>query len=164
MIDFLLGVPGKLKTVIDHLTTHLSSTRAAKIDQLDAAISSRAAASTALSTATWTSARAGYLDQINTGLTKVVKSIQTGFVTFEATTNGSGEIKRSADVTVSGVTIARCVILLEGGAYNSDPGLGLPTYQNPCTAYLSSTTNLKIGSPSSDSRFFRVRWTIVEFY
>ena len=65
MIDFLLGVPGKLKTVIDHLTTHLSSTRAAKIDNLDATISTRAAASTALSTATWTTARAEKLDRVD---------------------------------------------------------------------------------------------------
>lgn len=58
MIDMLLGVPGKLKSVYDHLTTYLSSTRAAKIDNLDAAISTRAAAATALSSAVWTNAHA----------------------------------------------------------------------------------------------------------
>jgi hypothetical protein len=65
MLDFLAGVPGRLKTIADYLTTHLSSTRAAKIDNLDAAISTRAPASTALTNATWTPTRAGHLDLIS---------------------------------------------------------------------------------------------------
>jgi len=42
MIDFLLGVPGKLKAISDHLTTYWTS---AKSTFLDAAISTRAPAS-----------------------------------------------------------------------------------------------------------------------
>lgn len=75
MIDMLLGVPGKLKSVYDHLTTYLSSTRCAKIDNLDAAISSRAAASTALSSGTWTATKAGYIDMAISGVCRI-KSIQ----------------------------------------------------------------------------------------
>lgn len=67
MIDFLLGVPGKLKTLIDYLNANLSTTRAAKIDNLDAAISTRAPSSTALSNANYTAARAGYLDNLGGG-------------------------------------------------------------------------------------------------
>jgi hypothetical protein len=70
MIDFLLGVPGKLKTIADYLTTYLSSTRAAKIDNLDAIITSRAAASTAVSNADLTPTRAGYLDKLNVDPTR----------------------------------------------------------------------------------------------
>lgn len=51
MIDFLLGVPGKLKAIATTLATYL-----------DATVSSRAPASTALSTATWTGTRAAALD------------------------------------------------------------------------------------------------------
>jgi len=58
MSAILYGVPGKLKTMLDRLT----SARAAKIDNLDAAVTTRAAASTALSNAVWTDARAGKLD------------------------------------------------------------------------------------------------------
>lgn len=65
MIDFLAGVPGKLAAIYTHLTSYLSSTRAAKIDNLDTTISSRAEASTALTNATWTNARAGYLDRLD---------------------------------------------------------------------------------------------------
>lgn len=58
MWTMLAGVPGKLKTLIDRLT----ATRAANLDNLNATISSRAAASTALSSAVWTDTRAGKLD------------------------------------------------------------------------------------------------------
>lgn len=58
MIAFLLGVPGKLKTLLDRLT----ATRAGLLDNLDAAISTRALASTALSNATWTGALASLLN------------------------------------------------------------------------------------------------------
>lgn len=60
MWTMLAGVPGKLKTLLDRLT----AARAGYLDRLDATISSRAAASTALSNATWTNTRAGKLDLI----------------------------------------------------------------------------------------------------
>lgn len=50
MLGFLAGLPGQIATVLSRLT----STRAGLLDNLDAAVSTRAAASTALSTATWT--------------------------------------------------------------------------------------------------------------
>lgn len=59
MIDFLLGVPGKLKAIADHLTTYWTSTRAAKLDLLTVP---PAPASTALTNATWTDTRAATLD------------------------------------------------------------------------------------------------------
>lgn len=60
MSAILYGVPGKLKTLIDRLT----SARAAKLDNLDAATSTRAPASTALSNAVWTDARADKIDDL----------------------------------------------------------------------------------------------------
>ncbi len=58
MIEVLLGLPAKVKTLVDRLT----STRATNLDNLDAAVSTRSAASTALSNAVWSDARAGKLD------------------------------------------------------------------------------------------------------
>lgn len=78
MIDFLLGVPGKLKTISDYLTTNLSTTRAAKVDNLDAAMSTRAAAATALTNATWTDARAAKIDAILTN----IDALSNGFGNF----------------------------------------------------------------------------------
>jgi hypothetical protein len=64
MIDFLLGVPGKLKTISDWLTTYWTAARAAKVDYLDAAISSRAPAATAVSNVDYTPVRATALDSV----------------------------------------------------------------------------------------------------
>lgn len=61
MWALLAGVPGRLKTLIDRLT----AARAANLDSIDATISSRAPANTALSTATWTGTRAANLDSID---------------------------------------------------------------------------------------------------
>ena len=70
MIDFLLGVPGKLKTLTDRLTStwaakldtlhdsRLTATRAGYLDKLN--LSGKAT-----DDAVWTSARAGYLDKVN---------------------------------------------------------------------------------------------------
>ena len=60
MSAILYGVPGKLKTLIDRLT----SARAAKLDNLDTTVGSRAPASTALSNVVWTDGRAGNLDTV----------------------------------------------------------------------------------------------------
>lgn len=61
MIDFLLGVPGKLKTISDFLTTYWTAARAAKLDYLAANV---AVASTAVSNADLTPTRAAKLDNL----------------------------------------------------------------------------------------------------
>jgi hypothetical protein len=55
------------QTDLTTLTGRLTSTRAGLLDNLDTAMTTRAAAATALSTAQWTNARAGYLDNLNIG-------------------------------------------------------------------------------------------------
>ena len=61
MSMFLAGIPGQVKTLLDRLT----SARAAKIDNLDATVTSRAPSSTAVSNTNYTSARATKLDQLD---------------------------------------------------------------------------------------------------
>lgn len=76
---WLLGVPAKLTTLLNRLTsvwaakldtlaTDWTTTRAGKLDtihtNMDVVLSTRAAASTALSTATWTDTRAVLVDSI----------------------------------------------------------------------------------------------------
>jgi hypothetical protein len=65
------------------LTNRLTAARAAF---LDAAISTRAAAATALSTAQWTNTRAGYLDQIPNLLSNVNRQLIRGNATTTVTT------------------------------------------------------------------------------
>jgi len=158
MIDFLLGVPGKLATIYTHLTTHLGSTRAAKIDNLDAAISTRSAAATALSTATWTGTRAGYLDNLNDGgIPGTVKSIQTDvFYATTGTVAGTGEDDQYKDITITSVTTAKSVVTIQ-------PIID-PTYGPVATtARLTSATNLRISNSDSNSNFIGARWTVIEY-
>lgn len=74
MWTMLAGVPGKLKTLIDRLT----ATRAANLDKLDANITTRAAASTALTNAVWTDARAGKLDAIGLPVSPMDRPVLSG--------------------------------------------------------------------------------------
>lgn len=57
----LLGLPGRIKTLIDRLT----ATRAENLDRLDASVSTRALASTAVSRADLTTARIALLDKLS---------------------------------------------------------------------------------------------------
>lgn len=152
MIDFLLGVPGKLKTISDYLAAYLSPTRCAKIDNCDTTTSSRAAASTALSSATWTAARAGYLDKIsNGGIPGTVKSIQTGYVNNEIASRGAGEDYSYIDKGIAAVSsIAKCVVYAQGPD---------ASWQ---TARLVSTTSVRISSRADVALV--ARWTVVEYY
>lgn len=73
MIGALMGLPGKLKTLLDRLT----ATRAGLLDNLDAAVTTRAPASTAVSNIDYTATRAGYLDSVLR-----IKNNYTGTITI----------------------------------------------------------------------------------
>lgn len=75
MMELLAAVPGKLKALADRLT----ATRADNLDHLDADISSRAPANTAVSNAVLTDARIGNLDNIASAPARI-KSIQRGTI------------------------------------------------------------------------------------
>lgn len=83
-MSFLLGVPGKLNAISNSIATLLSRVSETVVNRIDAAVSSRAPASTALSTDQWSNGRAALLDE----LTKVegvrtnpVLAAPTSFVT-----------------------------------------------------------------------------------
>ena len=85
MIGALMGVPGKLKTLLDRLT----STRATALDNLDAAISTRASASV------WTGALATELDGLAPAIAAIpttpINSIQYNTVTIRDAHHHVGE-------------------------------------------------------------------------
>lgn len=83
MWTMLAGVPGKLKTLIDRLT----ATRAANLDKLDANITTRAAAATALSNAVWTDTRAGKLDLVGNPVSPIDEVPLAGGLGRNTTTN-----------------------------------------------------------------------------
>ena len=148
MIDFLLGVPGKLKAINDYLTTYWTTTRAAKVDNLDAAVTSRAAAATALSTATWTGTMAGYLTGPISGRLGSIKAIYTGTITITAL---------SATATITAVDLTRSICLFNGCASgSSDLGssLGHVALTNTTTVTANRLNN--VGTCD-------VRYTVIEF-
>lgn len=155
MLGFLAGIPGRLKTVADHLSTYLSSTRCARIDYLDAAISGRAPAGTALSNATWTDARAGFLDMAVSGVARI-KSIQhlSGTIPWNA---------NSVSVACSSVATGKTLIIRRGEHITSGDGAEL----NRASVYFSSGTSVvaqRGGSGGSPLNALEVHFTLLEFY
>lgn len=171
MIAFLRGVPGKLKTITDYLTTHMGSARMGKIDTyLDATTSSRAPASTALSTAVYSSALATILG--NTIQTSVIQSIQTGRASGGRST-GTGEDCAFINVTIASVNTAKCVVLIDGVSWNQT---GYAPYSPATMSYsarLTSATNLRISLQGDENienaargqtmQNMSGRWTVIEF-
>ena len=141
MIDFLLGVPGKLKTISDYLTTNWTTARAAKVDALDAAVTTRAAAATALTNATWTDARAAKLDAVLQ--TTAIQSVQRGSFTMPG--GGLGSLSYT-DITITAVTLAKSF------AYSNSAD-----YLSHCT--LLNTTTLRVFGTNGGL----YSWTVVEF-
>lgn len=140
MMTFLMGVPGKLKTLLDRL----SDTRAANIDNLDAAISTRAPASTAVSNADYTAARAGYLDALQ---------------------HGNGGIRPTsmpcANIVTSVTDTLTAAGLVPGAAYVSSGSLTANTLATVLSVSgKGALTYLGIQSRDATSRTHRVRITI----
>ncbi len=78
MMELLAGVPGKLKALADRLT----EVRASNLDRLDADVSTRAPASSALSKMVWTDAKAALLDNLGnlSSAPARIKTIQRGTI------------------------------------------------------------------------------------
>lgn len=150
MSSFLLGVPGKLKAISDYLTTHWTAARAAKIDNLDAAISTTAPASTAVVRATYTADVAALSASILTRMAGI-KAIYTGWVTIAVgATSGA--------VTITAVNLSKSICLLNGFTTEQAYLIGNPA------VYLSSTTTVAaevrqavVTAPTL------VRYTVIEF-
>ncbi len=92
---------------VDELESRLTATRAAKIDNLDATISSRASATTALTNATWTDVKAGHLDSSISAVSAVLSGI----------TNLANWLRALMRSDTANVT-AKTEINLGGGTYN----------------------------------------------
>jgi len=156
MIDFLLAVPGKLTTIINYLNTNLAAARTARIENLDAVISSRAAAATAVSSADYTAARAVLIDRLSTGVPGTVKSIQTGYLAPAAAAGGAGEDIYFRDVTITSVVVAKSIATFQAAR----DGAGVYLIE---TARLTSTTNVRLASINGSSTVGG-RWTVVEYF
>ena len=150
MLDFFAGVPGRLKTLTDRLT----SARAGYLDNLNTNLAALPApASTALSTAQWTNTRAAYLDNIALPVPSTfIQSIQTGWFAVGTQTGGSNEDATYREITLSPaiVNTAKCVCFVQ------------PQNNMELTVRVYSTTKLRVSSKDS-SASFGARWYVVEF-
>lgn len=142
-LEFLLGVPGKLKTLLG---------------LVDVASSTRAPASTALSTAVWPATKAGYLDvSISSRLATAINSIQTGWIGAALGSSGGSEDARYTNVTISSVDTTKAVVLYELKLSSATNHVYQPS------ARLTSATNLRISLPINDAASVYGRWVVVEF-
>jgi hypothetical protein len=149
--------------------------RGTKIDNLDATISSRAPASTALSNVTWTNTRAGYLDNLDatissrstltadqvwsygtknvtaTTIPSVIQSVQRGTTTL--TNNGT----LTTNVTISAVDLNKSFVQIISnlGSFSDLPSIFI-------MAELTSTTNLQLSREDNDADV-TVVWQVIEF-
>lgn len=179
--DLLLGIPSKIKSLLDRLPV----SRANKIDNIDTTVSSRAPASTALSSNIWTNARAAFLNanitsrasqaSLNATDNKVdsiknnadvkassrlstvfgVRKVQTGFITATNFSSGTGEDLNYFNITISPVSAANKCEVYFQLAYIFGSNSHLPT------ARLTSTTNLRI-SITYPTSSLALRWYVME--
>jgi hypothetical protein len=165
-MEFLMGVPGKLKKLLDRLT----STRAGYLDnlpRLDTNIASRAPASTALSSSTWTATRAARLDaNISSRLSAVVKT--GGHIDTTVTIPANSTSPNYVDVTIPSVNAGKTVLTLRcAGSYPSE----IDDEEKARARYLVSLINSTtvrvfavVPETATYNRSFYVYWTYTEFY
>lgn len=145
MIDFLLGVPGKLKTISDYLTTYWTSARAGKVDNLDAAISTRASAASL-------SAAAAYLDATVSSRQSSIKAIQRGTIVISG---GSA----SATATITSVVTSKTELRYLGSLARWD---GTNATSTPMIVLTNSTT-ITASRPYTDANSATVSWELTEY-
>ena len=130
-----------IQSGVNTLMNRLTANRAGNLDKLDATISSRATPATV-----W-----NYSSRTLTSVPSPIASIQTGFVSDSSPRAGSGEDNRYTDVTISAVTINKCMVIIQEGhvEYNF-------------TGRLISTTNLRI-STRENVNAIQCRWYVIQF-
>lgn len=175
----------KLNSIIGTIADHIAIWTAAKAENLDTTVSSRAPASTALSTAQWTSTRAGYLDNINTkannldsrltatragyldklnsGVTvnslsdKIIKSVQRGTIAIS-------EGKKEATITISSVNINKAIVVFCGSALTIFSGY-TDAYAPASLVRLELTSATQIKATRYDeSGAVTASYQVIEFY
>lgn len=157
-MDFLLGIGGRLKTLgarlsatwaakLDTLATNWTATRAAKVDNLDAAITSRLASA---------DARLAALDAtISSRLATAINSIQQTVVTIA---NGQSE----GTATITAVVTGKSIVIPRGA--NSRTVLDMQGIMDGLSWYpglTNSTTVTVTRSDTTGTRSFYV--TVVEY-
>jgi len=159
MLEPLLGLPGRIKILMDRIT----STRASNLDNLNATVSSRAPASTALSSSVWTGTRAGYLDASISGRASqssvdalpqgIIKSVQRGLLTLDF-----GDAPPH-NVTISSVDLGKSMLTFSYG----EGVAGALTPEQLLWGRLTSSTNIRFDNYRSLASPYTIAWEVVEY-
>lgn len=182
-MSFLLGVPGRLKTLIDRLTStragyldNLSAyttTRGTKLDNLDAAVTSRADATH------YTSTRAAKLDSIDATVSSRAPA-STALSTSTWTSARAAKLD-NCDVAISAISAVQSIQTNyrsvttgvtgsgEDSKYTNVPISSVNMSKSYCflqgdssqICRLTTSTSLRISSPAGGT-VGGVRWTVVE--
>ncbi|MEJ2695585.1 MAG: hypothetical protein P8013_02955 [Candidatus Sulfobium sp.] len=130
-------------------TSTWTSARASKVDNLDAAVSSRAPSSTALSTSVWTSARAGKLDNLDAAISSISPIASIQRGTL-TTINGQ------TTVNISSVTTSKSLLLFNY-IYNASCSYGCGM-----SGKITSSTTLTF-YPVAGADHYQIDWQVIEF-
>lgn len=149
----LPGLIAAIQKVVNDLRADYTTARAGKLDNIDATTSSRAAASTALSSATWTGAKAGYIDAAISGRLGSIKSIQTATGSFSLP--GAGNTNGQT-ITITSVATAK-TILIPLGAYSGGAGAASARFA------LTNATTITWDASGPASQTVTVACLVVEF-
>lgn len=147
---------------VDELEARLTAARAGKLDNLDALISSRAPASTALTNAIWTAARAGKLDLIDTILAaptvkkvKASDTVQASVLTERAVTyTTQASFIRTFRVPYSGKIRVKGEFKVGSTANASQCNCAAVRYNNQELGYFSGMTL------TSSTEYVQFSWDI----
>lgn len=150
-LDSLSVIAGDLDALEGRLTTN----RVTRLDQLDAAISSRAPASTALENTTWTAGRAIKLDQLDAAMSSrlgAIKAVYRGTIVLnEFSTSGSAALGGT-------VNLSKTLLFMLG----SEVGLAGDTVSNAAVRLSLNTTSVT-ASRGSSGAYISVGYQVVEF-
>ena len=175
MSAFLLGVPAKLKTLIDRLT----ATRAAKLDNLDVVLSTRLSAAgytapdnSGISTiiayvdeleARLTAVRAGKLDAITEArLAKLDVALATGIKSIQRGTIAVTGTNLTATATITSVDTAKTELRFQGMSMQADAAW--PARTSLRITLTNATTITATRGEGVSLNDVTVNWELTEYY
>lgn len=146
---------GYLDNLNQFAGSYFTASRGAKLDNLDAAITSRAVATTALSNATWTDTKAAYLDAAISSRMGGIKGIQRGTVTIanDAT---------SGTATITSVTTSKSELRMlgqSGGASSTS----FKAAANCVRIELTNATTITATRALAETTSIVVSWELTEY-
>lgn len=134
------------------LLTRLSSARATKLDNLDAAISTTAPAATAVDNTYYTNALATALGSFlgSPPPSTFINSVQAGLVNVNSGSWSTGDDGFYTDVTITSVNPAKCLVIWQSAAGAS-------------MARVQAATNLRVSQATNTPGQLLGRYQVVEF-